>query len=250
MTDWYPKVSAVIDNGFGGSRAGRKINGVVIHHVAGTNGLSYVANTNARNSHPTYHIANSGAVTGIVHPDRRPYSTAGEPDPNAVTFEIDNSSFGGDWPVSSAALDALIDVIVYHASQSPRAGQGFALNDKARVQSEFFIAWHSQYKATACPGSFLMLQLDYIVSECNKRASGKPSVPSVPSVSTSKPRLGKWLRRGSTGDNVRYLQAALGGLKVDGIFGALTEKAVKKFQKEQKIQIDGVVGSQTWSRLP
>jgi peptidoglycan hydrolase-like protein with peptidoglycan-binding domain len=95
-----------------------------------------------------------------------------------------------------------------------------------------------------------MLQLDYIVSECNKRASGKPSVPSVPSVSTSKPRLGKWLRRGSTGDNVRYLQAALGGLKVDGIFGALTEKAVKKFQKEQKIQIDGVVGSQTWSRLP
>ena len=253
MTDWYPKVSAVIDNGFGGSRAGRKINGVVIHHVAGTNGLSYVANTNARNSHPTYHIANSGAVTGIVHPDRRPYSTAGEPDPNAVTFEIDNSSVGGDWPVSSSALDALIDVIVYHASQSPRAGQGFALNDKARVQSEFFIAWHSQYKATACPGSFLMSQLDYIVSECNKRASGKPSipsVPSVPSVSTGKPRLGKWLKNGSTGDNVRYLQAALGGLKVDGIFGSITEKAVRKFQRQQKIQVDGVVGSQTWSRLP
>jgi hypothetical protein len=253
MTDWYPKVSAVIDNGFGGSRAGRKINGVVIHHVAGTNGLAYVANTNARNSHPTYHIANSGAVTGIVHPDRRPYSTAGEPDPNAVTFEIDNSSLGGDWPVSDLALNSLIDVIVYHASQSPRAGKGFALNDKARVQSEFFIAWHSQYKATACPGAFLMSKLDYIVSECNKRASGKPSipsVPSVPSVSTGKPRLGKWLKNGSTGDNVRYLQAALGGLKVDGIFGSITEKAVRKFQRQQKIQVDGVVGSQTWSRLP
>jgi hypothetical protein len=249
MTAWYPKVSAVIDNGFGGSRGGRPINGVVIHHVAGTNGLNYVANANVRNSHPTYHISNAGAVTGIVNPTRRPYSTGGTPDPSAVTFEIDNSSTGGDWPVSDAALNALIDVIVYHASQSPRANQGFALNEKARTQSEFFIAWHSQYKATACPGPYVTSKLEYILSECNKRASGKPSKPSKPTTPT-KPKLGKWLRNGSTGDTVKYLQAALGDLKVDGVFGPLTEKAVRKFQKQQKIQVDGVVGPQTWSRLP
>jgi peptidoglycan hydrolase-like protein with peptidoglycan-binding domain len=248
MTAWYPQVSAVIDNGFGGSRGGLPINGAVIHHVAGTNGLNFVANANVRNSHPTYHISNSGAVTGIVNPARRPYSTGGTPDPSAVAFEIDNSSVGGDWPVSDAALNALVDVIVYHASQSPRAGNGFALNEKSKVQSEFFIAWHSQYKSTACPGPFLTSQLDYIVSECNKRASGKPSKPSKPTTPT-KPKLGKWLRNGSTGDNVKYLQAALGGLKVDGIFGALTQAAVRKFQKQQGIQIDGVVGPQTWSRL-
>jgi hypothetical protein len=252
MTAWYPKVSAVIDKGFGGSRGGRPINGVVIHHVAGTNGLNYVANANVRNSHPTYHIANSGAVTGIVNPARRPYSTGGTPDPSAVTFEIDNSSVGGDWPVSDAALDALIDVIVYHASQSPRAGKGFALNQKTVIQSEFFIAWHSQYKATACPGPYVTSKLDWIVSECNRRASGKPSTPSKPTTPTTstKPRLGKWLRNGSTGDNVKYLQSALGGLKVDGIFGPITQAAVRKFQKSQGIVIDGVVGPQTWSRLP
>jgi hypothetical protein len=251
MTAWYPQVSAVIDNGFGGSRGGLPINGAVIHHVAGTNGLNFVANANVRNSHPTYHISNSGAVTGIVNPARRPYSTGGTPDPSAVAFEIDNSSVGGDWPVSDAALNSLVDVIVYHASQSPRAGNGFALNEKSRVQSEFFIAWHSQYKSTACPGPFLTSQLDYIVSECNKRASGKLSKPSKPTTPTTptKPKLGKWLRNGSTGDNVKYLQAALGGLKVDGIFGALTQAAVRKFQKQQGIQIDGVVGPQTWSRL-
>jgi hypothetical protein len=248
MTAWYPQVSAVIDNGFGGSRGGLPINGAVIHHVAGTNGLNFVANANVRNSHPTYHISNSGAVTGIVNPARRPYSTGGTPDPSAVAFEIDNSSVGGDWPVSDAALNALVDVIVYHASQSPRAGNGFALNEKSKVQSEFFIAWHSQYKSTACPGPFLTSQLDYIVSECNKRASGKPSKPSKPTTPT-KPKLGKWLRNGSTGDNVKYLQAALGGLKVDGIFGPITQAAVRKFQKQQGIQIDGVVGPQTWSRL-
>ncbi len=109
----------------------------------------------------------------------------------------------------------------------------------------------SQYKATACPGPYITSKLDWIVSECNKRASGKPSTPSKPTTPTTptKPKLGKWLRIGSTGDNVKYLQAAIGGLKVDGIFGPITEKAVRKFQKSQGIKVDGVVGSQTWSRL-
>jgi hypothetical protein len=246
---WYPKVSGIKDNGFGGSRNGQPINGVVIHHVAGTNGLGYVANANTRNSHPTYHIANSGAVTGIVNPDRRPYSTGGTPDPNSVTFEVDNSSVGGDWPVSPAALEALIDVIVYHASQSPRAGKGFAKNEPSVKQSEFFIAWHSQYKATACPGPFIMSQLDYIVDQCNKRASGvAPAAAPVPAA-PAKPRLVGMLRRGSTGVNVRYLQTALGGLKVDGQFGPITDKAVRAFQAAQGLKVDGIVGPITWSRL-
>ena len=246
---WYPKVSGIKDNGFGGSRNGQPINGVVIHHVAGTNGLGYVANENTRNSHPTYHIANNGAVTGVVHPDRRPYSTGGTPDPNAITFEIDNSSAGGDWPVSPAALEALIDVIVYHGSQSPRAGKGFAKNLPAVKQSEFFIAWHSQYSATACPGPFIMSQLDYIVTECNKRALGVAPAPVAPPARPAKPRLVGVLRRGSTGANVRYLQTTLGGLKVDGQFGPITDRAVRAFQAAQGLKVDGIVGPITWGRL-
>jgi hypothetical protein len=250
---WYPKVAGIQDNGFGGSRNGQAINGVVIHHVAGTNGLNYVANKNSRNSHPTYHISNSGAVTGIVNPERRPYSTGGQPDPSAVTFEIDNSAVGGDWPVSSAAIEALIDVIIFHASISPRANRGFAKNIKTQVQSEFFVAWHQQYSATACPGPFVMSQLDYIVAECNKRASQAvapiaPVIPTPPPAS-NKPRLVRWLRRGSTGSNVVYLQSVL-GLKRDGQFGPITEARVRQFQREQGIRVDGVVGWITWGRLP
>jgi hypothetical protein len=256
---WYPKVSGIQDNGFGGSRNGQSINGVVIHHVAGTNGLRYVANANTRNSHPTYHIANSGAVTGIVHPDRRPYSTGGAPDPNAVTFEIDNSSTGGTWPISAEALESLIEVIVFHASQSPRAGKGFARNQKGAAQSEFFIAWHSQYVATACPGPFIISQLDYIVSECNKRASQpkppkpqppkpQPPKPVAPVTKPKKPPLSGWLKKGSTGPSVRYLQSVL-GLKVDGQFGPITDRAVKKFQAANGLKADGIVGPLTWSKL-
>jgi len=250
---WYPKVAGIQDNGFGGSRNGQAINGVVIHHVAGTNGLSYVANKNSRNSHPTYHIASSGAVTGIVNPERRPFSTAGQPDPSAVSFEIDNESVGGDWPVSSAAIEALIDVIIFHASISPRANQGFAKNIKTQVQREFYIAWHQQYSATACPGPFVMSQLDYIVAECNRRASQAvapvaPVIPTPPPTSR-KPRLVRWLRRGSTGSNVVYLQSVL-GLKRDGQFGPITEARVRQFQREQGIKVDGIVGWITWGRLP
>jgi peptidoglycan hydrolase-like protein with peptidoglycan-binding domain len=250
---WYPKVAGIQDNGFGGSRNGQAINGVVIHHVAGTNGLSYVANANSRNSHPTYHISNSGAVTGIVNPERRPYSTGGQPDPSAVTFEIDNSSVGGDWPVSSAAIEALIDVIIFHASISPRANRGFAKNIKTQVQSEFFIAWHQQYSSTACPGPFILSQLDYIVAECNKRANQAvapvaPVIPTPPPAS-NKPRLFRFLKRGSTGSNVAYLQSVL-GIKADGIFGPITDARVRQFQREQGIKVDGVVGWVTWGRLP
>ena len=244
---WYPSVSGIQDNGFGGSRNGQPINGVVIHHVAGTNGLSYVANENTRNSHPTYHIANSGAVTGIVNPTRRPFSTGGTPDPNAVTFEIDNSSVGGDWPISAAALDSLINVIVYHASQSPRAGRGFARNQPSVAQSEFFIAWHSQYKATACPGPFIMAQLDYIVDQCNKRASGVAPAPAPAAIPT-KPKLTNYLKRGSTGANVRYLQTVL-GIKSDGQFGPITDRAVRAFQAANKLKVDGIVGPITWGKL-
>jgi peptidoglycan hydrolase-like protein with peptidoglycan-binding domain len=247
----YPKVSGIQDNGLGGSRNGQPINGVVIHHVAGTNGLRYVANANSRNSHPTYHISNSGAVTGIVNPSRRPFSTGGVPDPNAVTFEIDNSSTGGDWPISAAALDSLIDVIVFHGSQSPRAGKGFAKNIKGQAQSEFFIAWHSQYSATACPGPFIVSQLDYIVSECNKRSSqAKPPKPatSTPAPAPSKPPLSGWLRRGSTGPAVRYIQGVL-GIRVDGQFGPITDRAVRDFQRRHRLKIDGIVGPITYGKM-
>ena len=255
--NWYPKVSGVQDNGFGGNRNGQPINGVVIHHVAGTNGLSYVANANSRNSHPTYHIARSGAVTGIVNPSRRPHSTGGAPDPNAVSFEIDNASAGGDWPITLASLDALIDVIVFHASQSPRAGKGFAKNQPSVTQSEFFIAWHSQYKATACPGPFIMSQLDYIVAECNKRASGVSTTPQVaptptppppPAPVSTKPTLSGSLRIGSTGEVVRYVQSVL-GIRADGQFGPITDKAVRAFQSANGLKVDGIVGPITYGKL-
>ena len=55
-------------------------------------------------------------------------------------------------------------------------------------------------------------------------------------------------RRGSTGEQVKQIQKAL-GIQADGIFGRVTEEAVKKFQKENGLYADGVVGKKTLERL-
>lgn len=56
------------------------------------------------------------------------------------------------------------------------------------------------------------------------------------------------LRRGSTGDDVRLLQGLL-GTGIDGVFGPLTETAVRAFQASIPIRVDGWVGPQTWEHL-
>lgn len=54
------------------------------------------------------------------------------------------------------------------------------------------------------------------------------------------------LTKGSRGELVKRLQAAL-NLAQDGIFGAITEEAVKAFQKAHGIVPDGIVGEKTWA---
>ena len=54
------------------------------------------------------------------------------------------------------------------------------------------------------------------------------------------------LKKGSRGNDVKVLQKAL-HLYEDGIFGALTEEAVKQFQSANGLKPDGVVGDKTWS---
>lgn len=50
---------------------------------------------------------------------------------------------------------------------------------------------------------------------------------------------------GSTGSDVKKLQAALGGIPVDGIFGSQTLAKLKSYQDKQGLAVDGIAGSAT-----
>ncbi len=57
------------------------------------------------------------------------------------------------------------------------------------------------------------------------------------------------LTAGSQGRQVQLLQKALGGVSVDGIFGAETEAAVRSFQSAHGLTVDGIVGPLTSAAL-
>jgi hypothetical protein len=56
------------------------------------------------------------------------------------------------------------------------------------------------------------------------------------------------LKNGSKGDNIKKLQEFL-EIKVDGDFGPNTEKYVKKWQTENNLISDGIVGPNTWDAM-
>jgi peptidoglycan hydrolase-like protein with peptidoglycan-binding domain len=68
-------------------------------------------------------------------------------------------------------------------------------------------------------------------------------------------KISPWplVRKGDREHPVRTLQHLLGArdhaVAVDGIFGPLTEAAVRAFQGEKNLAVDGIVGPRTWAAL-
>lgn len=58
---------------------------------------------------------------------------------------------------------------------------------------------------------------------------------------------------GSRGETVKQIQRALGGagygVMVDGIYGSITEEAVRAFQTKNNLKADGIVGPATFAAL-
>lgn len=79
-----------------------------------------------------------------------------------------------------------------------------------------------------------------------------PTPTSTVSVTVSSLQV---LRKGAKGPEVVKLQCLLrwvagqNEIVPDGIFGSVTEKAVKNVQQWYKLTVDGVVGRQTWTAL-
>jgi hypothetical protein len=66
----------------------------------------------------------------------------------------------------------------------------------------------------------------------------------------------KMLSKGSKGETVKALQTLLigygyscGSYGADGDFGNGTDKAVKAYQKAKGLEVDGIVGANTWKKL-
>ena len=111
--------------------------------------------------------------------------------------------------------------------------------------------WSADGSGFVEPIAFIQTHLDKdaVISVAELPTPDPAKVWTAPS---KKPKYTDAMSRGGqdVGQDVAYLQKFL-GIKVDGIFGPFTEKAVIAFQKKQKgIVADGVVGPITWGLIP
>jgi hypothetical protein len=97
---------------------------------------------------------------------------------------------------------------------------------------------HNDVSQTLCPGKYLVA----LLPEINSTAAIVADMPTFPQL-----ELPPTVRLGSTGDDVRLLQAAL--WPHDGIFGPDTDAAVRDYQRRNGLQVDGICGPKTWASI-
>jgi len=80
-----------------------------------------------------------------------------------------------------------------------------------------------------------------------EKLNQKEKVNSVKPIIEQK-KINMLLKKGSKGDDVKQLQKLL-NIKIDGDFGPATELAVMRFQAQNGLKTDGIVGPKTWTKI-
>lgn len=88
---------------------------------------------------------------------------------------------------------------------------------------------------------------NYAINQYDKKLAAAFLIHSAGGARVNSPM--PLLKMGDSGEFVQRIQRAL-GLDADGDFGPNTKAAVIAFQKKQGLHPDGVVGAQTWAKLP
>lgn len=76
-----------------------------------------------------------------------------------------------------------------------------------------------------------------------------PAKPADDKPAAKPAKVPPTLRRGTSDPLLATLQRFLLGETLENVFGDRTEAAVRSYQAEQKLKIDGIVGPKTWARI-
>lgn len=141
---------------------------VTIHHAACvTSARALGLYFQMPNSHGSanYGIGNDGQIVNMVDEEKAACtSNSMENDHAAITIEVSNSASGGDWPVSEAAMESLVNLLVDICQRNPGIGR---LNYTGNLKGN--MTMHKWFAATGCPGAYLGGKFPWIAEKVNRR---------------------------------------------------------------------------------
>lgn len=146
---------------------------IAIHHTAGVltaAGIGSVFKSTSRKASCNYGIGNDNKVVLVVDECNRAWTTSSSwCDNRAVTIEVSNCQYGGNWIVSDRVLNTLIDLVTDICRRNKIKNCTYTGGKDGVLQM------HKWYAQTSCPGPYLASKFNYIAQEVNKRLKGGKS---------------------------------------------------------------------------
>ena len=158
-----------------------KIDTITIHHMAGNLSVETCGNVfqpRSRQASSNYAVDSRGRVGMYVEEHNRSWcSSSPANDHRAITIEVANDEYGGNWHVSDIALQKTIDLCVDICQRNGIKALHYTGDTRGNLTK------HEWFANTNCPGPYLGSKFPYIAAEVNKRLNGqtiqKPSVSGL-----------------------------------------------------------------------
>lgn len=157
------------------SKRTKKICKITPHHMAGNLSIETCGNVfapSSRQASSNYGIGTDGRIGCYVPEEYRAWTSSNaNNDQQAITIEVANSSVGGDWPVSDAAWNSLVNLCVDICQR-----YGFTLEWTGNANGS--LTNHDMFAATNCPGPYLKSRMAELANTVNSRlGQGSVSQP-------------------------------------------------------------------------
>lgn len=174
-----------ITNNHSGKRT-KKITKITVHMMAAVWSGKQCADyfyqlglTGERQASSNYCIGNGGDIALSVPEDCRAWTSSNEAnDQCAVTIEVGNSSLGGEYPVSAAAWNSLVNLCVDICKRN-----GIRLTYTGT--STGTLTEHLMFASTNCPGPYLHARMGQLAKEVNAKLDGQ-STQNKPAAGSGK----------------------------------------------------------------
>lgn len=168
-------------------RAGYTVSKITPHHMAGVLTAAQcgkIFQSESRNASSNYGIGNDGTIALYVDEDNRAWTSSSKSnDCQAITIEVSNSATGGNYPISEAAWNSLVNLCVDICKR-----YNFKLLYDGTPNGS--LTKHNMFANTNCPGNYLESKFPELADTVNSILDGLKPKPELPKPSPLSRKIG------------------------------------------------------------